>query len=167
MPPAAGEIAWPVLRLPSVLRRRVLRYLAASALNVVIGQALLLFAFTILLWSPVKANCFSAVVAALPAYLINRRWVWAQQGRSRLLHEVLPFWLLALAGLIISSGTVALAARMTVRVTDDRAIQAAAVSAAAFAAYGLVWVVRFVVLNAFIFTSPKVESAVPEIAHAT
>jgi putative flippase GtrA len=166
MAPAAGEIVRPVLEMSSVLRRRVLRYLAASALNVVIGQALLLFAFTILLWSPVKANCFSAVVAALPAYLINRRWVWAQDGRSRLLHEVLPFWLLAFAGLIVSSGAVALAARVTARVTDDRALQAAAVSAAAFSAYGMVWVIRFVVLNALIFTSPKTESALPEIARA-
>jgi putative flippase GtrA len=143
--------------------QRLVRYAAVSVVNVIVGEGLLVFAFAVLEWRAVVANLFAAVLAAGPAYYLSRRWVWKMSGRSHLMGEVVPFWSLALLGLAASTAAVTLAEHVAGRLTPDRALQAVVVAAAAFAAYGVVCVVRFVLLDRFVFTAPSrsaVESAV-------
>jgi len=135
--------------------QRLARYGAVSVVNAIVGESLLVFAFAVLGWPAVDANLFAAVIAAVPAYYLSRRWVWRMSGRSHLMGEVVPFWSLALLALAASTAAVTLAERVASRFTPDRALQAVVVAAAAFAAYGVVCVVRFVLLDRFVFTTRR------------
>lgn len=131
--------------------RRFVRYSLVSVVNIVIGQALLILAFGVMGWSAVTANCFSAVLAAGPAYVLSRRWVWRRSGRSHLVSEVLPFWALAVLGLAVSTGAVALADHLATVLGLERSFRTVVIAAAAFGAYGVVWALRFIVLDRLVF----------------
>jgi putative flippase GtrA len=136
---------------------RFMRYSGVSVVNVVVGQSLLILAFGVFGWTAVLANVFSACIAAGPAYLMNRRWVWQKGGRSHLFSEVLPFWALALAGLGVSTATVSLASVFAHDLTPDRFIRTVMVAAAVLVAYGIVWVVRFFILDSYVFIADPIE----------
>ncbi|HEX2117654.1 MAG TPA: hypothetical protein VHF91_00595, partial [Acidimicrobiales bacterium] len=36
-------------------------------------------------------------------YYLNRKWAWGKKGKSHLMKEIVPFWSLALLGLIFST----------------------------------------------------------------
>jgi len=78
-------------------------------------------------------------ISAVPAYLLSRHWVWRQRGRNSFTTEVLPFWSMALLGLIISTVAVA--------IVDDRYDGALPVQLASVASFGVVWVLKFFVLD--------------------
>jgi len=120
-------------------RTVALRYVVVSAVNVVNHQALLLLAHSVWGWPGGVANVFAAVLAAIPGYLLSRYWVWSLRGSHSVRSEILPFWTLALLGLIVSTVLAEVA---------DRAFESPlAVSAASFAGYFVVWVLKFLVLN--------------------
>ena len=133
--------------------KRFARYAAVSAVNVIVGEGLLVFAYAVLGWRATAANLFSAVFAAGPAYYLSRRWVWKMSGRSHFMGEVVPFWSLALLGLVVSTVAVTLAEHVITGITPDRTLQAVFVATSAFVAYGIVWVVRFLILDRFVFTN--------------
>jgi putative flippase GtrA len=108
-------------------------------LNVVNHQVLLNLANSGWGWSGGASNLFAAVVAAIPAYLLSRYWVWALRGAHSFRAEVLPFWIIALIGLAVSTSLAELA---------DRFVGSGpAVALASLAGYGVVWVVKFMVLD--------------------
>lgn len=144
--------------------KRFLRYSGVSVVNVLVGQSLLIVAFGIFGWTAVLANAFSATIAAGPAYIMNRYWVWQKHGRSHLFGEVIPFWALALAGLGVSTATVSLTANLAHHVTTDRALQTVTIAAAVLLAYAVVWVIRFIVLDRYVFSPNPTEP--PLIAKA-
>jgi putative flippase GtrA len=88
----------------------------------------------------------------VPSYLANRSWVWGKRGRSDLLREVAPFWVLSLAGLALSTIAVAAAAALTV--SWDTSARAVALPAANLAVFGALWVVQFVLLDRVLFRLP-------------
>ena len=60
----------------------------------------------------VAANVVANVVATVPSYVLNRRWVWGRGGRSHFWREVMPFWVLSFIGLAFSSPPVWLASEL-------------------------------------------------------
>ncbi len=117
----------------------VFRYLATSAVNLVNHQVLLQLAVRWWDWGGGQANVFAAVVAALPAYLLSRYWVWQVNGRPSLRTEVIPFWTIALLGLIASTVLAALA--------DSVFDEPIMISVGSLTGYFIVWVLKFVVLD--------------------
>ena len=119
--------------------RTASRYLAVSFVNLFNHQVLLFTANTWWHWPGGWANVFAAVVAAIPAYFLSRTWVWEVSGRHDFRSEVLPFWLLALAGLVVSTGLAELA---------DRSLGAGLqVNAASLVGYFIVWVAKYLLLD--------------------
>lgn len=150
MPPPAvgvgGLPLGPVSSLLSKIAERVgdalgvlLRYLGTSLVNVVNHQFLLQLAVRRWDWSGGWANVFAAVIAALPAYLMSRYWVWRVDGRPSLRTEVIPFWTIALLGLLASTATAAAADALF-----DRPIM---ISVGSMVGYFVVWVLKFVILD--------------------
>jgi putative flippase GtrA len=88
------------------------RYIAVSAVNVVNHQILLRVANGMWGWPGGLANAFAATVALFPAYLLTRSWVWSVSGSHSVRREVVPFFILALLGLVVSSATSEMAERM-------------------------------------------------------
>ena len=83
------------------------RYLAVSAFNFSGHQALLFLANSVWGWPGGLANLFAACVMSVPAYLLSRAWVWEVNGRHDVRRHVLPFWIITLVGLVVSTAMAA------------------------------------------------------------
>lgn len=115
------------------------RYLLVSAFNFFGHQGLLFLANSIWGWPGGAANVFAACLMSVPAYLLSRAWVWEVDGRHDMRRQVLPFWAITLAGLVVSTLMAALA---------DRAFGAGlAVNLASLVGYFIVWVAKFFLLD--------------------
>ncbi len=132
-----------VLNAPvdAIMARRstAFRYLLVSGLNVVNHQALLFLANTVWGWSGGRANVFAAVVAAVPAYLLSRRWVWQTRGNHSFRREILPFWIIAVLGLVVST--------LMAELADRTFGSGLPVALGSIAGYLVVWVLKFLVLE--------------------
>ena len=95
------------------------------------------------------ANVIAVVCGIVPSYLGNRRWVWGRSGRGSLAREVVPFWTLAIVGLIAS--TVAVARVGVHTATWSHGARAIVLPAANVAVFGVLWAVQFVLLDRVIF----------------
>jgi putative flippase GtrA len=99
------------------------------------------------------ANVVAVCCGILPSYLGNRRWTWGRSGTGSLAREVVPFWALSIAGLLVSTATVAAAGALTAGWSAGlRSLVLPVVQAGTFAA---LWVVQFVVLDRVIFRTDK------------
>lgn len=127
--------------LAAVLDRRgiALRYVVVSAVNVVNHQILLNLANSGWDWGGGVSNVFAAVISAIPGYLLSRYWVWAVRGSNSVRAEILPFWGLAVAGLVLSTALAEAA---------DRVLGSGLpVALASLAGYFIVWVLKFLILD--------------------
>jgi putative flippase GtrA len=138
-----GPVSFGVVRSVAeavVDRRKVaLRYVLVSLLNVANHQVLLAIANSGWEWSGGRANVFAAVVAAVPAYLLSRYWVWEARGSHSLRAEILPFWIIALIGLVLST--------LLAEVADRVFGSGLPVALASIAGYTVVWVMKFLILE--------------------
>lgn len=124
--------------------RKMLKYSAVSAVAFPFTQVLLLV-FTIGLdWSFVKANLVAVTIMAFPAYVMNRYWVWGKKDKNRFMTEVLPFWVITLIGLVLST-ICAHYAEIWFTGSD------LAVNGANAVGFGMVWVFKFVFLDRIMF----------------
>ena len=57
--------------------------------------------------APITSNLIAVTVGSVPNYLINRAWTFNKRGAHSFTREVLPFWLMALLGLVLSTFAVA------------------------------------------------------------
>ena len=128
-----------------------MRYTMVSVISVVLGQVLLAVTFGLLKWSAAWSNVFAVGVSAIPAYYLNRAWAWGKRGRSHFMKEVLPFWAMAFLGLALSTFFVDVAHHRAVNYSDSRLLQTAIINGASIAAFGVLWVAKFVVLNKLMF----------------
>ncbi len=119
---------------------KVGRYLVVSVMNVLIHFSMLRLALWAWDWPGEWANAFAAAIAVVPAFLLSRYWVWEVKGRADVMAEIVPFWAIALVGLVVSSAMAGLGDRLS----DDYRV----VMLASFVGYFGVWVLKFVVLNA-------------------
>ena len=140
--------------------RKLLRYFVASAVNVVVAETILAFAFGVLRWPARSSAVLAAVVAALPAYWLARRWVWGRSGRSHLVKEVLPFWALALLALVVNTWVAGVAEEVGAEAGGSRLEQTALVTGSVLIASAGLWVVRFLLLNHVLFADRVTPSAV-------
>lgn len=128
---------------------RVLRCLTVSVGTTLLSAAVLT-GLVVLAGVPAgTANVLAVVCGIGPSYWFNRRWVWGRSGRGRLTSEVLPFWVMSLAGLALSTVVVAGVGAATVAWSDSaRAVALPVANAATFA---LLWVVQFLLLDRVLF----------------
>jgi len=128
-----------------------IRYALTSAISVVIGQLTLILAFGVLGWTPRSSNYLAFVVAGVPSYYLNRKWAWGKSGRSHLLKEVLPFWVIALVGLALSTWAVDFVDTNAQAVVSSRALRTVLLMGASMAAFGVVWIGKFLIFKRYLF----------------
>ena len=127
---------------------KALRYCGVSVVNVLTGLSTLAFFHGVLHWSGVASNLMAWSVSTAPAYLLSRAWVWQQSGSHRLSGEVVPFWVMALVGLLLST--------FVVNLVDQRTDRTTFILAALVGTYGVVWVVKYVILDKVMWQRPTV-----------
>jgi len=121
------------------VRGKGLKYSLVSVVNVLLGQGLLLILHGPVGLGATKSNGIAIAVSAVPAYYLNRAWVWERSGKSDLWREVIPFWFFVFIGFAVSSAAVHLAAR---NVTNKLVP-----NIASLCAFGVLWVIRFFILD--------------------
>jgi putative flippase GtrA len=142
---------------------KLLRFGAVSGFNVVLGQTLLFGAQTLLGWSAVVSNLFAVGISAIPGYLLSRYWVWQKRGRNHFMREVVPFWSLALLGLVVSTVSVWYVERQW-------SPQPVIINLTNLVAFGVVWVGKFLVLDRVLFkqeplTDEALDAFIDHIVH--
>ncbi len=123
---------------------RALKYASVSVVGVAVTQVLLLLTYQNGEglsggWS----NFISVSIASVPAYVLNRRWVWQKSGNHSMRREVLPFWGFSFAGLLIST--------VAVGFVSSHWESQLAVSLTNIASFGVLWVAKYFVLDAWMF----------------
>lgn len=134
---------------------KLLRYCGVSVVNVITGQAVLAFCLAVLDLRAVPSQVIAAMVSAVPAYILSRRWVWQQSGPDSFRSEVLPFWTMSLIGLVFAVTSIGIVEQFT-----DNTL---ALMLTSLAAYGVVWVAKYIVLDKIMWGSADRDAA-PEPA---
>jgi putative flippase GtrA len=124
---------------------RILKYSAVSAIAFPMTQIVLIVCSVGFGWSGVVSNLVAVSLVAIPAYILNRYWVWGKTDKNNLKTEVLPFWGITLLGLLLSTGFAWYADR-----TFDSPF---AVNIANTFGFGLVWVFKYFLLDSWMFGS--------------
>jgi putative flippase GtrA len=128
--------------------RKIFRYTMTSVITTGVSLSVLGLVFGVLrLWSEVPSTIFANVCAAFPSYWLNRRWAWGKAGRSHVLKEVLPFWVMSAASIAFSMIGAAVARYLGHRLQFDHLDQTALVLFANVMSFGIFWVLKLMVFN--------------------
>jgi putative flippase GtrA len=161
---AGGEPLYDPLRMTKVLEsqsrmsrliyqlkeqygQKSLRYLAVSAFNVILGQCMLIVFNKLFGFGFELSNVAAVIIGSVPAYFLSRYWVWKKTGKNHLLKEVVPFWSLALAGLVAST--------LLVGVAEGYSDSVLVLMGSNFVAFGGVWVAKFFILEKILFKNEE------------
>lgn len=135
--------------------RRLFRYSMVSVVSTAVSQGVLLIVYGGLrLWTEVPSTLFANMVATVPSYYLNRNWAWGKGGRSHLTREVLPFWGMAVAGILFSVFTSSEAQHVSEVHHLHHLGRTVLVMGANFAAFGILWVLKFLVFNKLFHVHP-------------
>jgi putative flippase GtrA len=137
------SVTTPIATARATFDRRPVRYAMVSVVAVATSQVVLLLSIKVFGWGAVASNITAVSIGSIPSYVLNRAWVWGKRGRNHLWREVVPFWALAFLGLGFSTVLVAIAHGW-----NDAAW---VVSAANLTAFGILWVAKYLLLDALLF----------------
>ncbi len=134
---------------------KLIKYAGVSLISTIVSQVTLLLTFGVFqLMSEVPANLLANAVATVPAYNLNRRWVWGKGGKSHLWREVVPFWVLSFLGLAVSSLAVWAAGQFARDHHLSHGATTILVNVANLLSFALLWVVKFVIYNKLFHVQP-------------
>lgn len=144
----------PLVNLPTALLaharseagRRALRYTATSLVGVV-GTLLILQVLLFFVDRAWVANLIATMVMSVPAFLLNKHWVWGKSGKAHMRREVIPFWLFTVTGWALSTLSVAKASAWT----QGESYHRIAVGLASIAGFGVLWVLKYLFLDKVMF----------------
>jgi putative flippase GtrA len=138
-------------RLEGPEGQKFFRYSMVSVVAIVISEIVLLFCAGIIGWSAVVSNTVATAVATLPSYELNRKWAWGKSGRGHLMKEVIPFWVLSFIGWGFSTICVDLVEKAAKNAGYSHLVRTGLVGLTAIAAFGVLWVVKFIIFNKVLF----------------
>lgn len=97
------------------------------------------------------SNVIATAAATIPAFELNRRWVWAKQGRASVGREMLPFWAWAFFELAISSLAVHLMGEHATAAGWSRPLRTLVLEVTSIGTTGCLWVIQFFVFERWLF----------------
>ena len=137
---------WRFCRTPEGLK--VIRYTMVSIISALTSLVILTLVFGVLrLWGEVVSTLFANVMAGIPSYYLNRRWVWGKGGRSHIWRELLPFWVMSITGIGFALYTASLAQHFANAHHLQHLARTVLVVGANVAAFGILWILKFLILN--------------------
>jgi putative flippase GtrA len=131
---------------------RLWKYAAGSVVTTCISQVVLFLTYHV--WTvgtAMECNVIATAVASGPAYYLNRKWAWGKSGRSDMWREVVPFWVLAFLGLVLSTAAVGITAHNADRIASGSLDRALLVNGANLFTYACIWTGRYFLFNRFMF----------------
>jgi putative flippase GtrA len=140
---------------------KFIRYSMVSVVAIVISQVTILICAWVFGLSGIAANTIGALAATPASYELNRKWAWGKSGKSHMWREVVPFWSLTLLGWLASTGTVEIADNMCKSHGVSGLGRAVAIMGASLFAYGVVWIVKFIIFNRLVFANRSPDELAP------
>ncbi len=137
-----------------------IKYSMVSVVGVLMGQTFLFLFVDLLDYEPTWSNVAAVMITAVPVFMLNKSWVWSADGKLSFRREVFPFWVFTGAGLLLSTGFVALADS----VSDGNTLL---IKAANLAGFGVLWVAKFLFLDQVMFGHSEVEEVLSQEAPVT
>lgn len=128
--------------------RKIFRYTMTSVISTGVSLFVLGLTFGVLrVWTEVPSTIFANVVAAFPSYWLNRKWAWGKHGRSHLVKEVLPFWVMAFSSIAFSMIGASVARDLGHDWHLHHLAQTVLVLVANVVSFGIFWVLKLKVFN--------------------
>jgi putative flippase GtrA len=138
--------------------RKVFRYTMVSVVSTVVSFVVLALVFGVFhVWGEVGSTVFANIVATVPNYYLNRKWVWGKGGRSHLMKEIVPFWVLSAIGIAFSIVGAAVAKHIGTVHHFSHLEQTAVVLLANIVSFGIFWVLKFMIFNRLFKVHPLEE----------
>lgn len=137
-----------------------IKYSMVSVVGVLMGQTFLFIFVDLLDYEPTWSNVAAVMITAIPVFILNKRWVWSADGKLSFRREVFPFWVFTGAGLLLSTGFVALADSLS----DGNSLL---IKLANLAGFGVLWVAKFLFLDQVMFGHAEVDEVLSQEAPAT
>jgi putative flippase GtrA len=135
-----------MLWLNSKEGKKILRYSAVSVISTAVSFTVLFIVYGVTrLWSEVPSTVFANVVATFPSYWLNRNWAWGKSGRSHLVKEVIPFWVMSSLGIGFSIVGASVARHLGAN--HGHVLKTVLVLVANLVSFGIFWVAKLVVFN--------------------
>ena len=129
------------------LRGRVVRYAAGSVVATVCSEVAFLLLYGLVQASPAAASILAWLAGAVPNYWLNRNWTWKRRGRPSLTGELLPYMGIILATLLAATVATTLVDRALESASTSSGVRVALVGGTFLASYGVVFVLRFFLLD--------------------
>ncbi len=140
------------------------RYATVSVISTVISLGgLYLFFRVIKIGSAAESNALASGIATVPSYYLNRTWAWGKTGKSHLMREVVPFWVIAAISVVLSTIAVSFADHEAHRHLHSHTLETLVVEGANFVTYGIIWVGKFILFNKVLFVKPAPGAGVPAV----
>jgi putative flippase GtrA len=128
--------------------RKLFRYSMVSVISTAVSLFVIFIVYGVLrLWGEVASTVFGNFVATFPSYWLNRKWAWGKHGRSHVLKEVVPFWLMAGLGIAFSIVWAALARHVAIKYHLNHAETTVLVLVANVMSFAVFWVLKLLLFN--------------------
>ena len=131
--------------------RKMVRYSMVSVVAVPVGEIGILIGLVVFGMSAGWAGLFGNACGSVPSYYLNRTWVWGKNGRSHLMKEIVPFWIITVIGVLFAGWVVHLAGTWTTRHHWNGLGKSVLLLSANLAAFGVLWVGKYILFNKVLF----------------
>jgi putative flippase GtrA len=129
--------------------RKQLRYVGVSVVFVPLGQILVQVLGIAFDDNYTKASIVASAILTVPNFFANRHFVWRVENRDNMRTQVLVFWVAAMLGVTLATLlTFAVENAMT---EAEPLAKKVAVFFAQLTGFGIVWVIRYLVLDRWLF----------------
>ena len=135
------------------LVRKLMRYAAGSMVATVCSYATFVFCYGLVHTGTAVASTIGWLAGAIPNYWLNRSWTWRRSGRPHLGRELLPYIAIVLVTVLLAVVATSVADSMLQRADVSDAWRTVLVSGTFLAVYGVVFLLRFFLLDK-LFTHP-------------
>ena len=126
--------------------KKILRYSTVSVISTGVSFTVLFLVYGVgQVWSEVPSTVFANAVASFPSYWLNRNWAWGKTGRSHLVKEVVPFWMMAALG--ISFSIVGASFAHHLGAGHSHAVKTILVLVANVLSFGIFWLAKLALFN--------------------
>ena len=155
---AVGRL-WRLYQSPQ--GKKLFRYAMVSVISTLITFAVVgVIFYALKLWSEIPDNVIGNIAGIPPSYYLNRSWAWGKTGKSHMWREVVPFWAMSFAGIVLAVGAGALARHISVDTFHlHRLGRTVVLYGANIFAFGLLWVAKFFVINKLFHVHPAADAS--------
>jgi putative flippase GtrA len=134
------------------LWQRFWRYAAGSLLTALFSQFVLFVVFSLLHLESARDSAITATLAgAVPSYFLNRNWAWGKRGRSSWAREVIPYFAMAITGLVFSTWAVDFANSHANVLGTSRIDRDFIVQGSYLLSFALLWFGKFALMHSWLF----------------